>query len=355
MIKTGLIKTGLQNEVKISELLISGSLAINTKNQFGVHIFSGSVVDDGIISGQLLKPKYNQEELLKSIDTTIVELIDILPPVTDPTIYVSTFNEATQSIADLTSTVEDLTTAVLNLNSKVKELEIITQSLVVELDARNLTVAVAENQTQLVTTKVESTITDLQNSIQKATAESIQRVSLNARNTSLLQENSLLIQQLDTANTTISDRNNTINQLNISLANANSQTATAQTALIKSNDAQTKKKKIICNELYNQGFLPQHIWNADELYGEMMYKKDPRLVLGYMMWARNVVKYMKAKPQNTKWIYMMVKPWTEHMAYEVGTLPKDNWIGKLIHNVGKQYCYYVYDKQMSKRNKLSWQ
>ena len=60
MIKTGLIKTGLQNEVKISELLISGSLAINTKNQFGVHIFSGSVVYDGIISGQLLKTKYNQ-------------------------------------------------------------------------------------------------------------------------------------------------------------------------------------------------------------------------------------------------------------------------------------------------------
>ena len=355
MIKTGLVKTGLQNEAKISELLISGSLAINTKNQFGVHIFSGSVIDDGIISGQLVKPKYNQEELLKSIDTTIVELIDILPPVTDPTIYVSTFNEATQSIVDLTSTVEDLTTAVLNLNGKVKELEIITQSLVVELDARNLTVAVAENQTQLVTTKVESTITDLQNSIQKATAESIQRVSLNARNTSLIQENTVLIQQLEAANTTISDRNNTINQLNISLANANAQTSTAQTALIKSNDAQTKKKKIICNELYNQGFLPQHIWNADEIYGEMMYEKDPRLVLGYMMWARNVVKYMKVKPQNTKWIYMMVKPWTEHMAYEVGILPKANWIGKLIHNVGKQYCYYVYDKQMSKRNKLSWQ
>jgi hypothetical protein len=355
MIKTGLIKTGLQNEEKISELLISGSMAINTKNRYGVHIFSGSVLDDGIISGQLIKPKYNEEELLKSIDTTIVELIDILPPITDPTIYVSTFNEATQSIADLTNTVEDLTTAVLNLNSKVKELEIITQSLVVELDARNLTVAVAENQTQIVTSKVESTITDLQNSIQKATAESIQRVSLNARNTSLLQETALLRDQLSTANTTISDRNNTINQLNISIANANAQTATAQTALIKSNDAQVKKKKIICNELYNQGFLPQHIWNADEIYGEMMYEKDPRLVLGYMMWARNVVNYMKAKPQNTKWIYKMVKPWTEHMAYEVGTLPKDNWIGKVIHSVGKQYCYYVYDKQMSKRNKLSWQ
>ena len=192
----------------------------------------------------------------------------------------------------------------------------------------------------------------MQNSIQKATAESIQRVSLSARNTSLLQENALLGEQLTSAQAQIVNLNQTINQINTQLN-------TNQTQLIAANqqltNATTKKKKIICNELYNQGYLPQHIWNADEIYGEMMYEKDPRLVLGYMMWARNVVNYMKAKPQNTKWIYMMVKPWTEHMAYEVGILPKGNWIGKLIHNVGKQYCYYVYDKQMSKRNKLSWQ
>jgi hypothetical protein len=174
---------------------------------------------------------------------------------------------------------------------------------------------------------------------------------LAARNLSLTQENDLLKEQLSSAQNQIINLGQTINQLNTQL-NAN------QTQLIAANqqltNATTKKKKIICNELYNQGFLPQHIWNADERYGEMMYEKDPRLVLGYMMWARHVVKYMKAKPQNTKWIYMMVKPWTEHMAYEVGTLPKDNWIGRIIHNVGKQYCYYVYDKQISKRNKLVW-
>lgn len=113
-----------------------------------------------------------------------------------------------------------------------------------------------------------------------------------------------------------------------------------------------KKSKIICNELYNQGFLPKHIWEADEKWGDMMYKKDRRMILGYMMWAKDVVSYMKANPQNTKWIYMILKPWTEHMAYEMGTLPKDNFIGKLIHFVGKQYSYYVYDKEMSKRKKF---
>jgi len=347
-----LIKTGLRNEDKISELLVSGSLAIKTKNEFGVHVFSGSVATDGILSGKLTKPKYNEVEVIKSIDTNIVELIPVEAPDLPPTILLTSYNQANQLIADLTLQVERLNNVTLNLASKVKELEITTQSLLVEMDSKDLLLAVSQNQTQQANLKIESSIVSLQNSIQKATAESIQRVSLSARNTSLLQENALLGEQLTSAQSQIVNLNQTINQINTQL-NAN------QTQLIAANqqltNATTKKKKIICNELYNQGYLPQHIWNADEIYGEMMYEKDPRLVLGYMMWARNVVKYMKAKPQNTKWIYMMVKPWTEHMAYEVGTLPKDNWIGKLIHNVGKQYCYYVYDKQMSKRNKLSWQ
>jgi hypothetical protein len=347
-----LIKTGLRNEDKISELLVSGSLAIKTKNDFGVHVFSGSVATDGIVSGKLTKPKYNEVEVIKSIDTNIVELIPVEAPDLPPTILLTSYNEANQLIGDLTTQVERLNNVTLDLASKVKELEIVTQSLLVEMDSKDLLLAVSQNQTQQANSKIESSIGSLQNSIQKATAESIQRVSLSARNTSLLQENALLGEQLTSAQAQIVNLNQTINQINTQLN-------TNQTQLIAANqqltNATTKKKKIICNELYNQGFLPQHIWNADEIYGEMMYEKDTRLVLGYMMWARNVVKYMKAKPQNTKWIYMMVKPWTEHMAYEVGTLPKDNWIGKLIHNVGKQYCYYVYDKQMSKRNKLSWQ
>ena len=347
-----LIKTGLRNEDKISELLVSGSLAIKTKNEFGIHVFSGSVADDGIVSGKLTKPKYNEVEVIKSIDTNIVELIPVEAPDLPPTILLTSYNQANQLIADLTLQVERLNNVTLNLASKVKELEITTQSLLVEMDSKDLLLAVSQNQTQQANSKIESSIVSLQNSIQKATAESIQRVSLSARNTSLLQENTLLNEQLTSAQSQIVNLNQTINQINTQLN-------TNQTQLIAANqqltNATTKKKKIICNELYNQGYLPQHIWKADEIYGEMMYEKDPRLVLGYMMWARNVVKYMKAKPQNTKWIYMMVKPWTEHMAYEVGTLPKDNWIGKLIHSVGKQYCYYVYDKQMSKRNKLSWQ
>lgn len=347
-----MVKSGLKNEALISELLRSGSSAIKTKNEFGVHIFSGSIENDGIISGQLTKPKYNQQELIKALDTTIVELIDIDPPLTDPTILTSTFNEATKSVEDLTEVVEALNDTVLRMDGKIKELEIVTQSLAIELDSRDLNVTVLENQLQSMASRVESSTIDLQNALQKATAESIQRVSLAARNLSLTQENDLLKEQLSSAQNQIINLGQTINQLNTQL-NAN------QTQLIAANqqltNATTKKKKIICNELYNQGFLPQHIWDADERYGEMMWNVDRRLVIGYGIWARGVVEFMRKNPKYTKYIYLLVKPWTEFMAYEVGTLKKKNLLGNVINFFGKHYSYYVYDSYVNKRKKLVWQ
>ncbi len=180
-----MLKTGLKNEQKVGEILVSGSLAIKTKNSFGVHIFSGSVVDDGIVTGKLTKPKYKESELLKSIDTTIIELIPVEPPVLPEMVLKSLYDAALQEIADRDVIITQLNTEILDLRAKVKELEIVTQSLLVQLDAKDLVVASAENQTQQANSKVGSTIVELQNSIQKATAESIQRVSLFARNQAL--------------------------------------------------------------------------------------------------------------------------------------------------------------------------
>jgi len=189
-------KSGLKNERKVSELLISGSTAIKTKNDFGVHIFSGSVDDDGILFGKLSKPGYNDGELIKSIDTTIIELIPIEAPVLPETVLKSIYDEALLQIDDLTAEVERLNGVVSDLSAKIVELEIVTQSLRVELDARELLVASAQNENRQSISKVQTTIVDLQNSIQKATAESIQRISLTARNETLLNENELLREQL---------------------------------------------------------------------------------------------------------------------------------------------------------------
>ena len=104
-----------------------------------------------------------------------------------------------------------------------------------------------------------------------------------------------------------------------------------------------KKKKIICNELYQQGYLPEHIWDADERWGDKTFITDPKLVIGYQMWARKVVEYMRRKPQHTPIIYFLCKPWTEWMAYDLGVLPKNNLKGQLTQFVGRYFSYAVYD------------
>jgi hypothetical protein len=181
-------KSGLKNEQFISELTISGSTAIRTKNEFGVHIFSGSVYDDGVISSTLVKPKYNQEEIIKSLDTNIIELIPFTPPVLEETVLRSIYNQALSQIDDLTVEVRRLNDVISGLESKITEVEIVSQSLRVELDGDKILIASLQNENQQLTQRIQSSIIDLQNSIQRATSEAIQRTSLTARNESLLQE-----------------------------------------------------------------------------------------------------------------------------------------------------------------------
>ncbi len=114
--------------------------------------------------------------------------------------------------------------------------------------------------------------------------------------------------------------------------------------------------KIICNELYRQGFLPEEIWNADEQWGERAFLVDPRLVIGYQMWARKVVKFMRKNPKVTPLVYFLCKPWTEWMGYDIGVLPKNNLIGQVTQWFGKHLSYFVFDtyggqKLLDKYNK----
>jgi hypothetical protein len=188
--------SGLKNEAKISELLVKGSEAITSKNEYGVHIFSGSVMDDGIISAKLQKPKYDNSEIQKTVDVRIIELLPPPTPDVPDTVLRSVYNPVTQSVIDLTFQVQTLNGIVSNLTAKVKEIEIVSQSLRIDIDSKELIVATAQNQTTQTNTKISTTVVNLQNAIQKATNEALQRVSLFARNQSLQTENENLKDQL---------------------------------------------------------------------------------------------------------------------------------------------------------------
>jgi hypothetical protein len=109
--------------------------------------------------------------------------------------------------------------------------------------------------------------------------------------------------------------------------------------------------KILCNLFYNQGYLPKEIWEADEKFGKLMLRTNKEGLFGYVTWAKPVVNFLTKYPQYTKYFYLFSKPWSKHMAYRMGVLPKDNKLGKVIHYVGNKFSVLVYKLITSKRKR----
>jgi hypothetical protein len=78
------------------------------------------------------------------------------------------------------------------------------------------------------------------------------------------------------------------------------------------------------------------------------------------MWAQSVVDYFTKNSQYSKYLYVAVKPWSEHMAHIMGVLPNDNLIGNGLHFIGCQYSLLVYKsvklsrKYKKKKLSLGW-
>jgi len=229
-------KSGLKNEQFLKELQEKGSTALKSRNPFGVNVFSGSVTNDGVISGKVAKSKYDTQEILKSVDTNIFEL---LPPEVPPELDVvprPIYNEALARISELEIDVERLNQEISDLTGLVSDLRITTQSLRIDLDGRDLLVASVENQNQQSLQQTQASIVDLQNSIQRATSEAIERTSIEAINVSLLE-------QIDALNSQISGLNNQITNLTNQLISTQEQLSDTQNELAIQQDIADKQQK----------------------------------------------------------------------------------------------------------------
>lgn len=124
-------------------------------------------------------------------------------------------------------------------------------------------------------------------------------------------------------------------------------TAAGETVSFNAKNKNHKGKKIICEELWRQGYIPYEIYKADEDWGDMMFVKDPRLIVGYMMWARHIVDLMKKYPMVTGIFYHTIsKYWCAWMADQMGVKVKQKhiWIGNVLHKIlGTGLSYFVYD------------
>ncbi len=138
-------------------------------------------MDGGIVGGKLIRPKYDNSELEKSIDTRIFELIPNPPAPQPDTVPRPVYDTALEQIEDLTERVEQLNTDVSNLNATISELEIINDSLRIEADNEKLKANIANDQRGIANAQIAATTIDLQNAVQNSINEAVQRVSLSAR------------------------------------------------------------------------------------------------------------------------------------------------------------------------------
>ena len=135
----------------------------------------------GETSGYIEKPKYNEEELQKSLDVKVDELIKKTKPKKAPYILKEKYDTLQNRFSDKVGEVEDLRTQLNNEVSISEELRSLVSQLEVSEDAALLQRAAAEDETEVANERFVKLLSDFQQSLIKGTKEGIERVSLTAQ------------------------------------------------------------------------------------------------------------------------------------------------------------------------------
>lgn len=312
----------------------------------------------GETSSNLEIPYYDKDELEKAIDVEVDELIKEDRPSRGRYIKFDKYQIKLDEIRTKNERISQLESEQSEYERVIQSLQTDISGLENEVIAAQEQLRTAQSEFEALKNRFEVLLADFQNAVLKGTKEGIERVSMTAQVRGLgaqketlasqLESEKQIVKSLQSANETLQatiESNRAIAEQQINAANQ--QVVAAQnTAAAASN---SKKKKIICVELYNQGYIPYEIYKADEDWGDMMFVKDPRLVVGYMMWSRPIVEWMKKNPNHILidiFYHTLSKYWCAWMADQMGVKVnrKRIWIGKLIHTIfGNGFSKFVYD------------
>ena len=345
----------LSNEFILSELIKSGSSALKQETTPDGTIVVNTTIDtDGSTFGYVERPIYNNEQLVKAVDTVVDELIGPpekeAPAVVLKTIYDDLrklYNQALNDIQDLQEQIDQLLVENETLRTNIEQLQI-------QIDLEKLLKSSAENERDATNQVLQSVTLDLQSALSKGVKEAIERVSREASLQGLLAEKEAFIALQEESKSTIDRANNTIATIQDNLVAAQNNFADAANALNERNSE--GRGTIICTEMYNQGFMPQFIYDMDSKFGDIVLQKNPEIMHGYWIWAQPIVNKLKTSKYFSKFVYnYFVKDWSEYMAYEMGVLPKQNYKGKFLHKFGEKFSILVYKVFANKNKQVSWQ
>jgi len=135
----------------------------------------------GETSGYVEKPKYNEEELQKALDTKVDELIKKQKPEKPAYVKKTKFDDKQKELNTQVGKTEDLREKYNIELAKNESLKSEVATLEVLLDSGELQRAAAEDETEVANDRFVKLLSNFQQSLIKGTKEGIERVSLTAQ------------------------------------------------------------------------------------------------------------------------------------------------------------------------------
>jgi DNA uptake protein ComE-like DNA-binding protein len=219
----------IDNKFRINELISKGSRAIVSKDeQTGTHTFiqgSKEVVNDpyphlkgerdGETTGRIEKPKYDQEQLKKAVDTKVDELIAPPKKPQPEVVPKELYDDLRRQYQEALARINELESENSSLKSEIERLKSELESLKIQLDAAKLQQTVAENRAQQTQQQYTDLLGDFSQAIIKSTKEGIERVSMEAQVRGLQAQKESLKNQIDSLNLIVGQLRTQVEQQNI--------------------------------------------------------------------------------------------------------------------------------------------
>ena len=149
------------------------------------------------VSGYLEKPIYLEDELIKSVDVKIDELISAPPKEGPETVLKTVYDELQELYDKKVAEVEGLKQDIIDLTEQLATANLSIKLLNQTVDSEKILRAAADNEMQASTDRYTAILKDFQISMQKAIQEAIERVSLSAQVEGLQAQKEVLKIQLE--------------------------------------------------------------------------------------------------------------------------------------------------------------
>ena len=183
-------------------LSVSGS-AVISKNEYGINVVDSNNIASSLVFKELTKDKYDDEELKKAVDVTVVELLPNIPSTNLDLVPRPVYNAELTTSLNLRTQVINLTNTIGTLNVRIADLESQVQ---IEINNRlsiEQTNDLLVNQIETLNATIEDFASQISTSLQKSVDESILRASLQSQKTGFKAQIEALIQQINSLNAII--------------------------------------------------------------------------------------------------------------------------------------------------------